>query len=206
MNRPVALLVVLVLGACGNGEPGPGAITTSTTSTSATTLAATPRPTSPPHATPQACGPVTGGGVTSVYLTDVRVGSRPGYDRVTFEFAVAPSAGDLPTPPPPGLLPKYQLKKVSSINLGESDELAQIAGRELYQIAFSGAAAHAGEDAHRTYNGPDELKPGFPVLTEAEFTYDFEGSVEWGFGIAEASCPKVTEFQNPLRVAVDFPH
>jgi hypothetical protein len=211
MNRSVALLVTLVLmGACGNGEPESGTTTTSTTSTSTTTAStttavATPSPTASPPAASQACAPVTGGGQTFVQLTDVRVGTHPGYDRVTFEFA-PPSSG---TPAaPPGILPKYELTRVRSITEDGSGNPVQVAGKDLFLIVFHGASGVelVGERPVPTYKGPKELKPGFRVLTEVERSGDFEATLSWGFGLAEPRCPKVAELHNPLRLAVDFPH
>jgi hypothetical protein len=206
---PALLVAALTLSAaCRNGGPEPGATTTSTTSavtTTATTAApASPTP-SPPQASPQACAPISGGGQTFLQLTDVRVGSHAGYDRVTFEFA-PPGSG---TPPaPPGVLPKYELNRVRSISEDGSGNPVQIEGKDLFLIVFHGASGVelVGEQPVQTYKGPRELAPRFKVLTELERSGDFEATLSWGFGLAEPRCPKVTELQNPLRLAVDFPH
>jgi hypothetical protein len=210
--KPVAVLLLAtltLLGACRNDGPEPDATTTSTTAVVTTTASTTTAPTtatsSPPQPTPRGCTAVTGGGQTFLQLTDVRVGTHPGYDRVTFEFA-PPSSG---TPPaPPGLLPRYELNRVREITEDGSGNPVRISGRDLFLIVFHGASGVelAGEQPVLTYKGPKELKPNFKVLSEVERSGDFEATLSWGFGLSEPRCPKVTEFQNPLRVAVDFPH
>jgi hypothetical protein len=207
---PTLLVAALtLLAGCRDGGSEPGETTTSTTSAVTTTASTTTAPTlatsSPPQPSPRGCSAVTGGGQTFLQLTDVRVGTHPGYDRVTFEFA-PPSSG---TPPAlPGVLPKYELNRVRAISEDGSGNPVQIEGKDLFLIVFHGASGVelVGEQPVQTYKGPRELAPRFKVLTELERSGDFEATLSWGFGLAEPRCPKVTELQNPLRLAVDFPH
>jgi hypothetical protein len=213
-----ALLVVLTLGACNGAGPQATSTTSTTASTTSTTStgAATPtgagttaRPgaTSPPGTTgPGSCAPAAGGGATHLQLTAVRVGTHPGYDRVTFEFA--PSRSGSAPAAPAGVLPKYELRRVSSLIEDGSGNAVNVEGSALFQIVFQGASGVdlSGPQPVITYNGPREFKPRFTSLLEAERTGDFEATLSWGFGLRQLRCPRVSEHGNPLRLAVDFPH
>jgi len=211
-----ACLLVLILGACTGDESEPASTTTTSktaasTSTSSpaasTTAAATPAPA--PTGSPQSqdCAPISGGGETFLQLTDVRVGTHAGYDRVTFEFAPS-SQTPPPVPVPGGVLPRYELTRVPSITEDGSGNPVDIAGKDLYQIVFHGASGFdlTGEVPVPTYKGPRELEPNFKVLGEVERSGDFEATLSWGIGLKEARCLKVAEFKSPLRLAIDIPH
>jgi hypothetical protein len=57
-----------------------------------------------------------------------------------------------------------------------------------------------------TYTGPRDFRRDFRSLAEARQMGDFEATLSWAFGLNSASCWKVHVLQNPLRVAIDFPH
>jgi hypothetical protein len=221
MKRSIAacFVMVLVLGACTGGRGGPASTTstassTTLASTTTSTAGATTAPvsTSSPTGsttTPQGgnCAPISGGGETFLQLTNVRVGTHTGYDRVTFEFA-PPSQTSPPVPAPPGVLPKYELTRVSSITEDGSGKPVEVSGKDLYLIVFHGASGFdlTGPDPVPTYKGPKELKPNFKVLNEVERSGDFEATLSWGIGLKERRCLKVAEFNSPLRLAIDIPH
>jgi hypothetical protein len=206
----------MLLSACtGDAGDRPSTTTTSTKPSSTTTSAAAastapvptsaPTPTSSPVA--QSCTPISGGGDTFLQLTNVRVGTHPGYDRVTFEFA-PPSQSPPPVPVPAGVLPKYELSRVTSITEDGSGNPVNISGKDLYVIVFHGASGFdlTGAQPVPTYKGPKELKPNFKILSEVERSGDFEATLSWGIGLKEPRCLKVAEFKSPLRLAVDIPH
>jgi hypothetical protein len=211
-------LLVVLLGACTGDGGGPASTTTTSatlasTTTTAAAGSATPAPTSAPTPTvsptapsAQGCAPISGGGETFLQLTAVRVGTHPGYDRVTFEFA--PPQSPPPVPAPAGVLPKYELTRVRSITEDGSGNPVDVSGKDLYQIVFHGASGFdlTGEQPVPTYKGPKELKPNFKILSEVERSGDFEATLSWGIGLKEPRCLKVAEFKSPLRLAVDIPH
>lgn len=145
----------------------------------------------------------TAGGTEGVlmYLTDVRVGTHPGLDRITFEF----------TPPDDGeaALPKYELSPVQPpFTYDPSDNPMEVEGETFLHVVFHGATGVklGGERAEETYSGPREMKPDHPSLVEAELQSDFEATLQWMLGLSEGTCWGVDELTDPTRLAIDLPH
>jgi crotonobetainyl-CoA:carnitine CoA-transferase CaiB-like acyl-CoA transferase len=61
-----------------------------------------------------------------------------------------------------------------------------------------------GADEHTAYSGPTDIKPGYAVLLELRQTEDFEGTVQWGFGLAKAACYRAFFLTSPARVVIDI--
>ncbi len=139
-------------------------------------------------------------------LTDVRVGTHPGFDRITFEFV--PPERPPPVPAPAGMLPRYEISRVQSLTRDGSGERMQVAGTGLFRVVFHGATGvtTSGERVERTYTGPTEFRPNFRQLAELEQAGDFEATLSWGFGLRRSGCPRVVELKDPLRLAIDLPH
>jgi hypothetical protein len=152
------------------------------------------------------CSPATGGGDHLAQLTDVRVGTHPGYDRVTFEFA-PPENG-------PGAfgVPRYEIARMTPpITEDPSGHRVAVDGHHYAGIVFHGGTGvdlttSDSRGYEVTYGGPREIKPGFGVLAEAQETGDFEATMSWAFGLNRASCWRVSQLNNPVRVVVDFLH
>lgn len=149
----------------------------------------------------QSCDPARGGTDGEVaQLVDVRVGTHEGYDRVTFEFA----------PPSDGQyfgLPKYDLHRATPpIREDGSGDPVSMDGSHFAWIVFHGAAGYDFVEGGPTYTGPRGFKRDFRMLAEARQTGDYEATLSWAFGLNSASCWKVHVLQDPLRVAIDFPH
>ena len=153
-----------------------------------------------------ACSPAGGGGDHLAQLTDVRVGTHDGYDRVTFEFA-PPENG-------PGAfgVPRYEISRMAApIMEDPSGRPVAVDGDHYAGIVFHGGTGVDLTTSNPkgyvvTYRGPREIRTGFRVLAEAQQTGDFEATLSWAFGLNRASCWRVTQLQDPLRVVVDFPH
>jgi hypothetical protein len=167
----------------------------------ASTPTATPTPSPTPTAATTACPSATGGEATFVHLTDVRVGTHAGFDRVTFEF--------VPSSDAPPAIPTYQLDAASPpfVEDGSGNPI-ELEGSHFARLIFHGAsgAKLSGETVMLTYQGPKEIKPGFTVLTEVQETGDFEATLSWALGLSRSSCWKVVELSDPLRVVIDLPH
>lgn len=185
--------------AASAGTPSPQAPSTSPPGANAT-----PGQTASPAS--QDCAPVKGGGDTFLVLSAVRVGTHPGFDRVTFEFK-EPSSPPA-SPAAAGTLPRYELTRVDAVTEDGSGDPVQIAGKQLNLIVFRGAAGvDLTTDAPVvTYTGPREFKPDFKILAELERSGDFEATLSWALGLKEARCLKVVELRNPTRLAIDIPH
>ena len=152
------------------------------------------------------CLPSSGGGDHLAQLTDVRVGAHGGYDRVTFEFA-PPENG-------PGAfgVPRYEIARITApITEDPSGRHVEVDGHHHAAIVFHGGTGvdlttSNPKGYEVTYGGPREIKPGFGVLAEAQQTGDFEATLSWAFGLNRASCWRVFQLQDPVRVVVDFQH
>lgn len=152
------------------------------------------------------CSPATGGGDYLAQLTDVRVGTHEGYDRVTFEFA-PPENG-----PVAFGVPRYQMSRLTPpITEDASGRSVAVEGQHHAGIVFHGGTGvdmttSDPKGYKLTYTGPREIRPGFGVLAEAQQTGDFEATLSWVFGMNRASCWRVFQLQDPVRVVVDLLH
>src|SRR5918999_284979 len=152
------------------------------------------------------CSPASGGADHLAQLTDVRVGTHDGYDRVTFEFA----------PPENGPwafgVPRYEISRITApITEDPSGRPVEVDGDHHAGIVFHGGTGvdlttSSPKGYKLTYQGPREIRTGFGVLAEAQETGDFEATMSWAFGLNRASCWRVTQLQDPVRVVVDFLH
>lgn len=150
---------------------------------------------------PKSCEPVRGGTEAKIaQLVDVRVGTHEGYDRVTFEFA----------PPSDGKhfgLPPYELHRATPpLREDGSGDPVSLDGSHFAGVVFHGAAGYDFIEDGPTYTGPRDFRRDFKTLAETRQMGDYEATLSWAFGLNSASCWKVHVLQNPLRVAIDFPH
>jgi hypothetical protein len=152
------------------------------------------------------CSPATGGDDYLAQLTAVRVGTHEGYDRVTFEFA-PPENG-----PDAFGVPRYRLSRVTPpITEDGSGRPVAVDGAYHAGIVFHGGTGvdmtTSDPKGYKvTYAGPREIKTSYRVLAEAQETGDFEATMSWAFGLNQASCWRVSELADPMRVVVDFRH
>jgi hypothetical protein len=76
-------------------------------------------------------------------------------------------------------------------------------------ITFHPAYAHR-NDGTSTYSGPRIVRPGFPTLKAIAFTGDFEGYVNFAFGLScngSTTAPyRVFRLHEPQRIVIDFKH
>jgi hypothetical protein len=152
------------------------------------------------------CSPASGGGDHVAYLTDVRVGTHDGYDRVVFEFAPQENWPEFFG------IPRYQMSRIAGpITDDPSGQPVAVDGNHYASIVFHGGTGVDMDTSNPngyelTYRGPREIKPGYAVLTEAQETGDFEATMTWAFGLNRASCWRVSVLEDPARVVVDFLH
>ena len=153
----------------------------------------------------KSCDPVRGGTDGKIaQLVDVRVGSHEGYDRVTFEFAPGSDEQYFGLPP-------FDLHRATPpLHEDPSGEPVSMDGSHFAWIVFHGGTGVEFDDSEQgytlTYTGPKDFRRDFRTLAEARQMGDFEATLSWAFGLNSASCWEVNVLQNPLRVAIDFPH
>lgn len=161
-------------GPVGVGQPSPSAT-----------------PTSTPSAAPFECGvnygPITQSGPTIATVSDVRTGTHPGYDRITITFSN-------------GAPRSFEVKSLSSATFTQ-----EASGQTVVLRGDSGLLVIiVGADGHTAYSGPTDFKTtGYPKLLEARQVGDFEGTVQWGLGVAGSACYRVLQFTNPDRLVID---
>ncbi len=204
--RPVSTLILVVtLAACGGtatspspqaGSPGPTA--TFGSSGSAATKPSTPpssAPTNSSSGAPSTASFTCGGafhlnGTTTdfkpVQVTDVRVGTGAGYDRIVVEFAGTGTPGfDLATTTPP-------------FNADASGLPLTVAGTDFLKLVFVSATA-AG-----SWSGPSTFSPGYRKLHSLVAGGDFEGHFTWFAGLNGPACYQVSVLSGPTRIVIDL--
>lgn len=162
-----------------------------------TPTSASPRATSAP-ATPDALSALPFNCVTSAglgigpapkvaYVDAVRAGAQAGFDRVTIEFVDgAPAETTLST------------QSGAQFKQGGSGQTVTLKGQDGALVTLHGA------DSHARYDGPTDIKTGYPVVLELYKVQDFEGTVQWAIGLAQKPCYRFAYLDNPNRLVIDF--
>jgi hypothetical protein len=112
-------------------------------------------------------------------MTTARVGPQPGFDRFVIQFN--------------GPVPQYAIRLQASPTFGAT-ALRGSAGLDVVLHNASGAG---------TYGARQDFQPGFTELSEARLLSDSQGTVEWGLGLAHASCFHAFVLDAPARLVVD---
>lgn len=216
-----ALALLLVLGACGEGEPedrpparGPADSVETGAATAAPAPAAgaavatgdrgpgarerdasvglpAPQDTAVPFLSRTEAVRHPRPGTTAAVLRAVRTAPHNDYDRVVFEFT-----GDRP----PGYYVAYSDRPVRRCGSGDVVSLAG-AGRLIVRLAP--AQAHEKGSPTVVYR---ERAPALTALREMLLICDFEGQVQWALGLAAPTPYRVLELMEPPRVVVDVRH
>jgi hypothetical protein len=187
----IGLSILLV--ACGGAGPiggNPPATPTSSASPSPSP-AATPAPaTTPspkPSPSPTCTLPLQGGTSARATITDVRVGSHPGYDRLVIEFSGGQPSYKLVPQDPKTFVGPYS---------GLPIKVAGNAGIHLfiYNMDFPATFLHG-----------TNLKPGYSALKQVVAMSVFEDQADIAIGLDRLVCPTVSLLANPNRLVIDFP-
>jgi len=171
-----------------SASPSPSPVAT-------TTPSVTPSPM--PSATPPdsnlpafvCAGPVSLAGTQSppvAFVDAVRTGTHTGYDRVTIEFNNGEPANVDMSP-----------HNGTTFTQGASGQQVTLQGSTGLLVIIHGA------DEHTAYSGSIDIKPGYSVLVELRQVEDFEGTVQWGFGLSTNACYRAFFLTNPTRLVID---
>jgi hypothetical protein len=143
---------------------------------------------------PFACTPsVTIAATTDrAQITDVRVGTHDGFDRVVFEFA-----SGIPSTVIEGVLPPLYADP-SGLEL-------QVAGTAFLKVTMHGASTIT-PDGTATYSGSTNFEPGFDQLVQLLEGGDFEAVSTWYLGLNGGGCTRVLTLSDPSRLVIDIEH
>ena len=120
------------------------------------------------------------------FLTAIRTGAHPGYDRVVFEFS--------------GGVPGYHAEYVAEVRADASGKLVPLAGQAFLRLVFHPSSAY------QTYHGPAVLRPGLPSLLQVSAAGDFEGYLSFGLGLSQRVGFTISTLSHPSRVVLDIAH
>jgi hypothetical protein len=191
----VAIAFVLVVrslpGPTGTGPAASlGSVATSGLSPTATSIPASPWSEPSPSEVVD-CAPLDVVRATTssvVPITDVRVGTHPGYDRIVFEFAGSgrPQLTVALAQPP--------------FVEDASGKTVAVPGNLFLSLKLFDA------NGYPTYTGPSSFSPGYPSLVALVNTGDYEGYVTWiaGLRTSNSICYNLSTLASPTRIVVDI--
>jgi hypothetical protein len=208
----VVLSISTLLLGCSSGTPagspepsvaGSSATTASEEATASPEPTATTAPTASPTAEPYpepttggayACNqPFSGVGSTAhAQITDVRVGTHDGYDRIVFEFG--------------GGIPAFSIEIVEPPFTADPSGLPlDVAGNAFLRIQLTGGTKVT-PDGSLSYTGPTDFQPGFDELVELIEGGDFEALSTWYVGLDTQPCLDVFTISDGPRLVIDIEH
>ena len=176
--------------AAGSVEPSAAGSTGASVEPSASATSDEPTESLPPFA----CTPsVTIAKTTDrAQITDARVGTHDGYDRVVFEFATG--------------LPDAVIKAVLPPFYADASGLEiEVAGSAFLQVTMT-YASKISPDGGVTYAGSTNFEPGFDQLVQLVEGGDFEAVSTWYLGLNGGGCIRVLTLADPSRIVIDIEH
>ncbi|APE36820.1 hypothetical protein BOX37_26045 [Nocardia mangyaensis] len=188
-NAPLFVLIAaaaLLLPGCGTDDVPTASQSTATSTTSTFVEAPGDAPT---DAGPKS-GPADAGAALTV--TDIRIGSQPGVDRVVFELGGTGSPG-------------WQVAYTDSAAQDGSGRAVEVAGRSILEVRILGSA-YPFDSTVPPYAGPDPVTdPGAPGITGVYESLIYEGVTQSFIGV-EADRPPfaVSALADPPRLVVDI--
>jgi hypothetical protein len=132
--------------------------------------------------------------VARANITDVRIGTHDGYDRVVFEFRDGLPEGSLERAMPP-------------FTHDASGEPIAVEGESFLRLVMRGGTKQQ-DDGTSSYDGPTEFDPGHPALVDLVEGGDFEAQSTWYFGLTSESCVRVLTLtdESTARLVIDIEH
>jgi hypothetical protein len=205
----LGLMTAIALAGCASTGSSPSAVTSSLPSASA---ASSVPPSAPPSAEPTstatalpsvepseslipfACVPsvTVSKSVDRAQISDVRVGTHDGYDRVTFQFAAG-----IPQTVVEGVLPPFFADP--------SGQAIEVKGTAFLKVTMNGGTRFS-PDGSLSYAGSINFTPGFPQLVQLREGGDFEAVSSWYIGLNGGGCYRVMTMTSPARLVIDIEH
>jgi hypothetical protein len=132
--------------------------------------------------------------VARANITDVRIGSHEGYDRVVFEFRDGLPEGSLELAEPP-------------FTHDASGLPIDVEGESFLRLILRGGTKQQ-DDGTSSYSGATDFDPRHPTLVHLVEGGDFEAQSTWYFGLAADSCVRVTTLEDDgsARLVIDIEH
>ena len=125
-------------------------------------------------------------------ITDVRVGTHDGYDRVVFEFQQGTPELTLDRATPP-------------FTQDASGAPIDVEGESFLRLTMRGGTKQT-DAGTSSYDGPTDLDPDLPVLVDLIEGGDFERQSTWYLGLTSEACVRVLLLDDPARVVIDIEH
>ena len=128
----------------------------------------------------------------TVNITDVRVGSHDGYDRVVFEFTDG--------------TPEIALERATPPFAQDgSGEPMDVEGESFLRLIMRGGTKQM-DDGSSSYAGSRDFDPGYPTLVNLVEGGDFEAQSTWYIGLSAESCVRVSLLEDAPRLVIDIQH
>jgi hypothetical protein len=203
LNRSAALVMAAaLLGGCtaatnGSGSPPPASDTPTSPATAApstTAIRDEPVPSAALGAFSCDLPVVDVATVERAIITDVRVGTHAGYDRVVFEFAAG--------------LPEITLEPaIPPFTHDPSGTALDVMGSSFLRLTMRGGTKQTLEGTS-AYDGPTDFDPGYPTLVDFVEGGDFEAVSTWYLGLTHESCVRVLSLTDDgaPRLVIDVEH
>ncbi|MET9627822.1 hypothetical protein ABZX92_10195 [Lentzea sp. NPDC006480] len=129
---------------------------------------------------------------TTPYLTNIRTGQHPEYDRVVLDMS--------------GLTPDFRVREVSGVaGCASGAPISMPGSSEILAVQVLGAAAHD-DNGNPTYTGSQNFAtPGLYNVRRVALTCDFEADLGIAVGYANTSSwHRVTQLRDPARLVIDI--
>lgn len=127
-------------------------------------------------------------------VTDLRLGHHPeegGWERIVFEFQGSRR-------------PSAVIEYVTTAAQCGSGQNVQLPGTAMLSVTLNDAVAHTEAGQPTLDEREVGTPPGGSLIEKGVQTCDFEGQVQWVFGLEKQNRFKVSTLENPTRIVIDI--
>ncbi len=125
-------------------------------------------------------------------ITDVRIGTHAGYDRVVFEFEQGTPELTLDRATPP-------------FTEDASGAPMAVDGASFLRLTMRGGTKQT-DAGTSSYDGPTDFRTSHPSLVHLVEGGDFERQSTWYLGLTGEACGRVLLLDDPARLVIDLEH
>ncbi|MCV0402765.1 MAG: hypothetical protein K5924_03530 [Chloroflexi bacterium] len=125
-------------------------------------------------------------------ISDLRMATHDGYDRVVFEFAQG--------------LPEITLDRATPPFTHDASGMPiEVDGGSFLRLTMRGGTKQT-EDGTSSYDGPTDIAGGFPALVHLVEGGDFEAQSTWYFGLTHDACVRILQLTDDgaPRLVIDI--